>query len=82
MGPHSTSLGNKYILFAKINSVTILKPVLCPIPKKQNEQRKTLAKEIVERCIVRFGFPVYLHSQRGSNFMSQLYHSLVVFAVN
>ena len=82
MGPHSTSLGNKYILFAKVNSVKVLKPVLCPIPKKQNEQAKTMARKIVERCIVRFGFPVNLHSQRGSNFMSHLYHSLVVLAVN
>ena len=41
-----------------------------------NQEAKTLAKAIVEHWIVRFGRPVSLHSDQGSNFMSKLFCSL------
>ena len=71
MGPFPESQGNKYILligdqFSKWYEAVAL----------TNQEAKTVAKAFVEHWIVRFGCPVNLHSDQGSNFMSKLFGSI------
>ena len=71
MGPLPESPGNKYILLIGDQFSKWYEAVALP-----NQEAKTVAKAFVEHWIVRFGCPVSLHSDQGSNFMSKLFCSL------
>ena len=71
MGPLPKSQGNKYILLIDDQFSEWYEAVALP-----NREAKTVAKAFVEHWIVRFGCPVNLHSDQGSNFMSKLFRSI------
>ena len=71
MGPLPESQGNKYILIISDQISKWYEAVALP-----NQEAKTVAKAFVEYWIVRFGCPVNLHRDQGSNFMSKLFRSL------
>ena len=68
MGPLPESQGNKYILLIGDQFSKWYEALALP-----NQEAKTVAKAFVEHWIVRFGCPVNLHSDQGSNFMSKLF---------
>ena len=71
MRPVPESQGKKYILLIGGLFSKWYEAVALP-----NQEAKTVAKAFVEHWIVRFGCPVNLHSDQGSNFMSKLFRSL------
>ena len=70
-GPLPESQGNMYILLIGDQFSKWYEAVALP-----NQEAKTVAKAFVEHWIVRFGCPVNLHSDQGSNIMSKLFRSL------
>ena len=71
MGPLLESSGNKYTLHICDQFSKWYEAVALP-----NREAKTVSRAFVEHWIVRFGCPVNLHSDQGSNFMSNLFRSL------
>ena len=71
MGPLPKSQGNKFILLIGVQFSKWYEAVALP-----NQEAKTVSRAFVEHWIVRFGCPVNLHSDQGSNFMSKLFCSL------
>ena len=71
MGPLPQSQGKKYILLIGDQFIKWYEAVALP-----NQEAKTVAKTFDEHWIVRFGCPVNLHSDQGSNFLSKLFCSL------
>ena len=71
MGSLPESQGSKYLLligdqFSKFYEAAAL----------SNQEAKTVTRAFVKHWIVRFGCPVNLHSDQGTNFMSKLFRSL------
>ena len=71
MGPLHESKGNKNILINGDQFGKWYEAIALP-----NQEAKTESRAFVEHWIVRFGFPVNLHSDQGSNFMSKFFRSL------
>ena len=71
MCPLPKSQGNKYILLIGDQFSKWHEAVALP-----NQEAKTVSRAFVEYWMVRFGCPVNLHSDQGSNFMSKLFRSL------
>ena len=71
MGPLPESQGKKNVLLKGDQFSKWYEAVALP-----NQEAKTVAKAFVEHWIVRFGCPVNLHSDQGSNFISKLFRSL------
>ena len=71
MGPLPESNGQKYILligdqFSKWYEAVAM----------ANQEAKTVARALVDNWITKFGCPVNLHSDKGTNFMSELFTEL------
>ena len=71
MGPLPESSGQKYILligdqFSKWYEAVAM----------ANQEAKTVAQAFVDNSITKFGCPVNLHSDKGTNFMSELFTEL------
>ena len=71
MGPLPESRGNKYILLIGDQFTKWYEAV--PMP---NQEATTVAKAFTESWVSRFGCPANLHSDKGSNFMSNLFKNL------
>ena len=71
MGPLIKSQGNKYILLIGDQFSKWYEAIALP-----NQVAKTVSRAFVEYWIVRFGCPINLHSDQGSNFISKLFRSL------
>ena len=71
MGPFPESHGNKYILLIGDQFSKWYEAINLP-----NLEAKTVSGTFVEHWIVKFGCPVNLHSDQGSNFMSKIVRSL------
>ena len=71
MGPLPESQVKKYFLLIADQFSKWYEAVALP-----NQDAKTVAKAFVEQWIVRFGCPVKLHSDQGSNFIPKLFRSL------
>ena len=71
MGPLSESNGQKYILLIGYQFSKRYEAVAMA-----NEEAKTVAQALVDNWITQFGCPVNLHSDKGTNFMSELFTKL------
>ena len=68
MGPLPESYRNKYFLLIGDQFIKWCEAVALP-----SHEAKTVSRAFVEHWIVKFGCPVNLHSDQGSNFMSKLF---------
>ena len=71
MGPLPDSKGCRYILLIGDHFSGWYEAVGMP-----NQEAQTVAGALVEKWITRFGCPVNLHSDKGTNFMSELFREL------
>ena len=71
MGPLPDSQGCRYILLIREEFSKWYEAV-----GKPNQEAKTVAGALVERWITRFGCPVNLYSNNGTNFMSEMFREL------
>ena len=71
MGPLPESEGNKYILLIGDQFSKWYETVALP-----NQEAQTVSRAFIENWILRFGCPVNLHRDQGSNFISILFCSL------
>ena len=72
LGPFvSSNAGNKYILMLVCQFTKWIEAY--PLPDQKAE---SVAKAVVDNFISRFGCPLQIHTDQGSNFMSSLFQSL------
>ena len=73
-GPHPRSVtGKMYILTMMDQFSKFVEAVAIP-----NQEAKTVAKALVDNVIVRYGTPLQILSDRGTNFESTLFHELCI----
>ena len=71
MGPFPESQGNKYVLLIGDQFSKWYEAVVLP-----NQESKTVSRAFVEHWLLISGCPVNLHSDQGSNFMSNFFRFL------
>ena len=71
MGPLLESSGNKYILLIGDQFTKWYEAI-----PRSNQEASTVAKAFVNVWFSRFGCPEYLHSDKGNNFMSNLFKNM------
>ena len=71
MGPLPESSGNKYILLIGDQFTKWYEAI-----PMSNQEASTVAKAFVNVWVSRFGCPANLHSDKGSNFMSNLFKNM------
>ena len=71
MGPLPESSGNKYILLIGDQFTK-----WCEAIPMSNQEASTVAKAFVNVWVSMFGCPANLHSEKGSNFMSNLFKNM------
>ncbi|GBO25602.1 hypothetical protein AVEN_245967-1 [Araneus ventricosus] len=69
-----TTKGNRYVLV--LMDYFTKWPEEIPIP---DQEVSTMAEELVRACISRYGVPMILHSDQGTNFNSAIFTELLNF---